>query len=262
MSRLICDSRRKLENSGEISLNLRIATERIGKNERFVTFSAVFRDVLAGWHNDRLCPCIECRLSRMSPSHLDGESMKRPLSLLAVAGLVLGLSLSSAFSANESMTVTPSASSASTPMVSFLPGVWNADNCPICRFNVIYSGGFLYADMADWGTYGYSYSGGYQPIDIVSDDTFFYRGDYFRFSFFGGNQYRIDNISNGGDRNVAGAYRETYFPDPIPYPGPVPRPYPGPYPRPYPRPYPGPFPRPQPPRPQPPRPRPRIAPDA
>jgi hypothetical protein len=176
--------------------------------------------------------------------------MKRPFTFLALASLVL------------SMIGTASAAD----LYQLLPGVWNADNCDICKLNVINSGGYLYADMNDWGTWGYSYSGGYQPIEVVSDDTFFYRGDYFQFYYYGGSQFRVENISNGGDRNVAGANRYDYYPAPVP-PRPIPRPVPPrprpipPRPRPIPpRPIPVPPrpvpPRPQPPRPQPPRPQP------
>lgn len=164
--------------------------------------------------------------------------MKRPLSFLALAGLALGLNSGSAFSGD---------------LERFLPGVWNADNCGICKFNVIASGGFLYGDMADWGGYGRSYSGGYQPIDVISYDAFLYRGDYFQFYAWSGGQFRIENISNGGDWNVAGASRLTYYPAPIP-----PRPIPHPAPRPRP-PRPMPHPAPQPPRPVP-RPAPHPAP--
>jgi hypothetical protein len=124
------------------------------------------------------------------------KTMKRPFTFLALASLVL------------SMIGTASAAD----LYQLLPGVWNADNCDICKLNVINSGGYLYADMNDWGTWGYSYSGGYQPIEVVSDDTFFYRGDYFQFYYYGGSQFRVENISNGGDRNVAGANRYDYYP--------------------------------------------------
>lgn len=183
--------------------------------------------------------------------------MKRPLSLLALSGLILSLCASSAFSDAALNASVGSATSESrySDLERLLPGVWRADNCGICKFNVINHGGFLYADMADWGDYGRSYSMGYQPIDVISYDTFLYRGDYFQFYILGGNQFRIENISGGGDRNVSGATRLGYYPAPIP-PRPIPRPYPRPYPpRPAPRPRPQP-PRPQPPRPQPPRPQP------
>lgn len=179
--------------------------------------------------------------------------MKRPLSLFALLGLILGLCASSAFSFTGESANARSAASESryADLERLLPGIWRADNCGICKFNVVNHGGFLYGDMADWGSYGRSYSMGYQPIDVISYDTFLYRGDYFRFFILGGNQFRIENISGGGDRNVSGASRITYYPAPMP-PQPIPRPYPRPYP-----PRPAPRPRPQPPRPQPPRPQPR-----
>ena len=132
--------------------------------------------------------------------------MKRPLSILALMSAVLSLS-SVALAANDSTAELNIATSVESTEAQYadlyrlLPGVWNADNCPICKLNVINSGGFLYADMADWGSYGRSYSNGYQPIDVVSNDTFIYRGDYFQFYVIG-SQFRVENISNGGDRNV------------------------------------------------------------
>ncbi|MBS1963972.1 MAG: hypothetical protein JST04_17300 [Bdellovibrionales bacterium] len=175
--------------------------------------------------------------------------MKRPLSLFALTSLALCLSVSSVFAASEDIAVSngqSASASAYADIERLLPGVWNADNCNICKLNVINMGGFLYGDMTDWGSYGRSYSGGYQPIDIVSNDTFFYRGDYFQFYYLGGTGYRIENISNGGDRNVAGATRYGYYPAPIP-PRPIPRPVPRPLPpRPRPRPVPHPVPHPVP----------------
>jgi hypothetical protein len=243
-----------------------IYAERIQFIDGHGRFFLSFRRGSYHWHGDRFTRVGKWRSSRPSLRSTDGDFMMRPLSLFIFSSLILSLSIPPAFSAtaiSAEVNAADSAAVSNSPdsnLERLLPGIWNADNCGICKFNVINMGGFLYADMADWGAYGHSYSAGYQPIDIVSNDMFIYRGDYFQFYVLGGNEFRVENISNGGDRNVAGATRLTYYPAPlpprpIPYPVPRPIPYPVPRPRP-PRPMPRPIPHPPRPRPMPPRPMP------
>lgn len=101
-------------------------------------------------------------------------------------------------------------------LADILLGVWDADACYGCSFNVIQSGGYLYGELSDWGQNEYSQSNGYQQIQIVSDDTFFYMGDYFQVYSYDYTSYRIENVSGGGASNLSSASRSTFRSAPYP----------------------------------------------
>ena len=82
-----------------------------------------------------------------------------------------------------------------------LVGTWKADNCSTCYIDIMMYNGELYGDMDPWGSYGYSYSQGPQPIYIYGDE-FMYRGDAFRVDRIGYNGLMMVNTYGGGNYNV------------------------------------------------------------